>query len=1556
MRFPANGLSIGLLFSAVAAVASTGPVVEPPIHPELARNAASEQTQSDQSLRGQLEPLDADGQATYLIRFVESPVSRYRGGVRGLAPTSVEATSAARLDARSPQAQAYRDWLVGRQNEHRRTIEQRLGRASRESRGWQVAINAISMRLSPAEARRVESLPFVAQVNRNTFQPVTADYGPRWIGAEAVWRGGQGISPDLQTRGEGVVIGVIDSGINMGHPMFAAMDADGYVHTNPLGEGNYLGWCDPSNPDFDPELVCNGKLIGVWDFAGHGPEDLASHGSHVAGAAAGNVVDIDFNGFGFAYQTRISGVAPRANIVSYTACIPSGMCSDDAVISAIEQAIIDGVDVLNESIGIGGDAFQGPKQQAYLGAMEAGIIAVRAAGNSGPASGTVGPEPPWTLSVAAMTHDRLLTASGTESSPVLADRLAGFSSRGPGSGPFFKPDLGAPGWQILSAYRAEVGQAETYGLMSGTSMASPHAAGAAALLRAARPDWMPSEVFSALAGTARWQTATEMDGSTVDPLDIGGGQIDLPAAFQTGLLLNESMAAYDNANPANGGDPRVLNRASLFDDNCQQFCSFQRSLRNPTDQTMTWEAEYLGSGTVTVSPARFALEPGESVTLTINADMRLVQTDTEWHQGRVVLSELASQAPDFNLPAALRSRRQSSTLLPSPVEIHAESISASPGQPIPIVVDLVGYAGGSHSLQVPLPAGIEVVPASLDEGLVHDAARGHLEWNGTMDAQISMEQIDTGAVGYRSARTFLSLATRRSQVVLGGLDFRFAGADEHSLVINERGIAWPGSIGCSAAIYPNAPLPTDYSEGLLLAPLWTELEMADTGHFVFAWRQAHAGKIWNIVEWENMSHIDHPDLRFTFQLWMEDGGEDLRFVYGPGDWENLPEATIGFQDMSRLQGLTHHFNDPATAPRQGDEYRLIYQPEQRRFRFDVIVDAAASDAAVLEATLATSTALEASAWTALYTAHPERLAFVGKMPDLALNEPPHQPIQVRVEDAGGRLVDVDGIEIQLSLAADHAGSWGALSGTVTATTVGGVAKFPDVQIDLAGDQRVLEASSDGLTAAQSPAFSVLPLWDCSRIAGLIESDCRALVQLALATDVRNWTNNDGWLETTPTDPCQAFGLGCSPNRVTMVNLEWNNLVGEIPPEIGHLTELTSLYMGSNQLSGSLPPEIGELTKLENLRLQNNGLSGPVPANWGQLTRLVWFDLDGNAITGPLPAEIGNWRSVVRLNISRNELDGSLPPEWGQLTSLRELRLWQNRLTGIVPAEWADLSNLETLDLAWNRLSGGFPGAVFGLAALQHLYLGFNRFSGPIPEDYSGMASLRSLMVAGNDLTGVITPGIGDIPLLEHLDLRFNGLTGSIPSWLGGKTGLKSLLLSGNRLVGEIPAELGQLIELQHLLLDGNRLHGALPEAITQLQNLRIDYVWALELAGNCLEAEGHIWAFVHGWDPGFPGNQMCRLTLSEVKPAQGHPNGGESILLHGFGFLDGVQAYLGADACLDLQRSDTHTLECRTPPGSQGTVDVTVRNPLGSFDQNLEGFKYRIRPEIFIDRFEALAP
>jgi subtilisin family serine protease len=239
-------------------------------------------------------------------------------------------------------------------------------------------------------------------------------------------------------KGEGVVVGVIDSGINTTHPSFAEVGGDGYRHINPLGQGSFKGACDPANlpsraqgnpSGYNPAIACNNKLIGAWTFtrtfeidspAGEpSPNDDDGHGTHTASTAAGNVVlNSQVNGVTF---PRVSGVAPHANIIAYDVCgykttggATSGSCPGVAIVAAVEQATKDQVDVINMSIGGGQDPWGDSTELAFLAAREAGVIVVTSAGNNGPAVSTVNHVSPWLLSVAASTHNRVMVNTLTD--------------------------------------------------------------------------------------------------------------------------------------------------------------------------------------------------------------------------------------------------------------------------------------------------------------------------------------------------------------------------------------------------------------------------------------------------------------------------------------------------------------------------------------------------------------------------------------------------------------------------------------------------------------------------------------------------------------------------------------------------------------------------------------------------------------------------------------------------------------------------------------------------------------------------------------------------------------------------------------------------------------------------------------------------------------------------------------------------------------------------------------------------------------------------------------
>ena len=704
------------------------------------------------------------GVTSHLVRLERPPLARRPGGLAG----PLAALEAERLAMEQERALA--------------AIRGRLGRPAGPVHRYRVATNGFALDLTPAEAAAVAGLSGVAAVQPSRDLRPASDAGPAWIGAPGIWNGtATGGLPG--TEGEGVVIGVIDTGINMTHPSFADVGGDGFDHTNPRGSGNFVGWCDPANPDFDPSLPCNDKLIGVWSFpsSGDDPRDDHGHGSHAAGIAAGNHLPTAAPFPGASLTVSLSGVAPHASLIAYDVCrlsfgFPS--CSQADVLAAIDQAVADGVDVLNLSLVDDVSSFSSPWDDpvalALLAAREVEIVVVAA-------TEAFGFEPPdaapWVITAGAATHDRRLgnalvdlagggttppadlvgtmpnaafgpapivdaadfgddfcddfppgifageivlcrrfsndmsfiidhlqqagaggvvfidvfndgpTGETLELPAVLLSSSDGFALRswlasgsghtgriagatrqldpaagdflvpfavGPGSvADVVKPDLAAPGADVLAAWK----DPGSFAVRSGTSTASAFVAGAAALLLDLHPDWSPAEVQSALVTTGVGTTLDDDFNSPrpATPHEEGGGRIDLAAAARAGLLLDESPVALGAADPDLGGLPGALNLPGLAEGFCLDSCSWTRTVESAAAVPTHWTASATvpPGMTLTVTPSSFTLPPGAVQDLEIElSGFPSAVFGSDWVYGAVTLTESGDLAPPARLPLA----------------------------------------------------------------------------------------------------------------------------------------------------------------------------------------------------------------------------------------------------------------------------------------------------------------------------------------------------------------------------------------------------------------------------------------------------------------------------------------------------------------------------------------------------------------------------------------------------------------------------------------------------------------------------------------------------------------------------------------------------------------------------------------------------------------------------------------------------------------------------------------------------------------------------------------
>lgn len=859
-------VSSGLLSRAISA-ATTGKQATS-ISASKAQPAAAGSVQAGSSIKHV-----GKGPQTYIVMFRDAPLATYKGGVEGIA---APARKGASLDAQSASALQYVDYLEAKQDAYQASIEQALGRALSVDFRMQHALNAIVATMTPQEAEAVARMPDVALVDSNRHVPLDTDVGPGLIGATNVWAGipryfGTAAS---SARGEGVVVGIIDSGINFGSPSFAATDPnDGYVHTNPNGTGVFLGTCLAGQVDAGR---CNDKLIGGYDFVCGAPGnqcgqpnireepgfgDTSGHGSHTASTAAGNNRTQVFNGA----TVTFSGVAPRANVIAYDVCYTNtstgqGLCPGVSSAAAVNQAIQDGVDVINFSIGGGVSPWNDAVSVAFLNATEAGIFVAASAGNSGPGAATLGHVEPWTTASAAAQHGRgsygfnmtvtgptnpppanlqaiaLNPATGgveagpmpstpvivspgidttndgcaafpagtftgaiavvrrgtcgfynkainaqnagavavviannqagailpsvapnpagsppvtvpafgalqTDSNalrdyaaanpgvtaslasvviPNVADALAAFSSRGPSNFDLLKPDITAPGVNVLAAYAGTTitGFENLITTISGTSMASPHTAGAAALMRQLHPTWTVMEIKSALQLTATDSVLLQDQVTPANPHAGGAGRVQVDVAARSSLVLDETRARFLAANPATGGSPAQLNLASLLSANCPTTCTFTRTVRSTFSRRHTWQVSASGLN-MTVSPRTFTLNPGQTQQITVTVNNTGAPADGTYRFGRLEFSPAPSLLRDNTLP---RLRMNVGVSVPTP-----------PPAPTPItngqVVQISGAAGSNQYFSIEVPAGqaqLRVVTAGGTGDLDLYVRRGEL--------------------------------------------------------------------------------------------------------------------------------------------------------------------------------------------------------------------------------------------------------------------------------------------------------------------------------------------------------------------------------------------------------------------------------------------------------------------------------------------------------------------------------------------------------------------------------------------------------------------------------------------------------------------------------------------------------------------------------------------------------------------------------------------------------------------------------------------------------------
>ena len=347
-----------------------------------------------------------DGMVSVIIKLEDAPLSAYKGGVAGLAATDATITGEKKLNVRSERSRLYLEYMAQRIGAVEESVLA-LAPQARITHHYPVVFGGLAIRIPEDKIGLVSSLPGVQAVYPDRLRQADTSRSPYLIKADKMWEslGGQG------NGGEGIIVGIVDTGIWPEHPSFSDPDPAGKAYPPPTSWG---GVCEGS-------ITCTNKLIGARAFlatykseeGGLPPGEFDSardsngHGTHVASTSAGNrnvVASIGGNNIG-----TLSGVAPRAHIAAYKALGPEGGYDSDLV-AAINQAVTDGVDVINYSIGPTSVYLEDPyvslDDLAFLDAYRAGVFVATSAGNSGPSGNTVNHLGGWTATVAASTNNR----------------------------------------------------------------------------------------------------------------------------------------------------------------------------------------------------------------------------------------------------------------------------------------------------------------------------------------------------------------------------------------------------------------------------------------------------------------------------------------------------------------------------------------------------------------------------------------------------------------------------------------------------------------------------------------------------------------------------------------------------------------------------------------------------------------------------------------------------------------------------------------------------------------------------------------------------------------------------------------------------------------------------------------------------------------------------------------------------------------------------------------------------------------------------------------------
>lgn len=973
-----------------------------------------------------------------MVKLDLDPVASYSGGVNGLAATS-PGTTGKSVKGNAGAVTAYRkhaDKVVS-------TAAKDIARAvpkAKVGRSFTTAYGGLSVVLPANQAKDLLAVDGVVAVQADTLAQPLTDASPKFVGATKVWPALGG----YKTAGEGVLVGILDSGIWPEHPSMADPGID------PPAGGPFACEFGDGSAGLGAQFECNDKLVGAHAFvdtyvavtgaapgeycnaSGCSARDADGHGTHTATTAAGSrvasapILGVD--------RGPVSGIAPGASVIAYRVCLDLGCYGSDSI-DAVQQAILDGVDVINFSISGGADPYTDPVELAFLDATAAGISVNASAGNDGPGAATANHGGPWVTTVGASTSNRHFqatlnltadngdtfskvgstatqgvagapvvlpsqvpgyaggalcqtafapgslagkvvacqrgvngrvekgyfaslggasgmilynpTASDTETdnhhlpavhlegpnqelldflaahtgvtatwaageaAAVQGDVMAGFSSRGP-LGDFLKPDITAPGVQILAGHTPTPltyngGPAgELFQAIAGTSMSSPHLAGASALVKAAHPTWTPGQIKSALM-TSSTQDVLKEDGVTpADPFDRGAGSMRVDSAVKAVATISETPA---NLFGAAAMDRVDLNLPSVQANPLPGALTTYRTLTNVSTTAQQFKATATGTSglKITVKPSSFSVPVGGSTTIAITLDG--TASPDGWAFGEIKLRSVSKRTPNVVLPVTARVADSA-----VPMTHTCTPTDLAPGQDAACTVTLTNNSAAPADVDLSLKADKRVDISSVSAPATA-TYRGFM-WAGTLTPSVppTITSVAEVTPGETPSGGYLPLAGFGITPIAGVGDetisnftvpaFTYGSETYNRIGVVSNGYVVIGGGTSEDVTYLSTPIPSTNRPNNIIAPLWSDLNPGAGGE-VRIGLLTDGVDSWIVVDYAEVPTYSE-GLKNTFQVWIGyNGTDDVTIANGTIEGGGVDGLSQGAENRTGTSGAAY---------------------------------------------------------------------------------------------------------------------------------------------------------------------------------------------------------------------------------------------------------------------------------------------------------------------------------------------------------------------------------------------------------------------------------------------------------------------------------------------------------------------------------------------------------------------------------------------------------------------------------------------------------------------------